>query len=113
MFRVSALMGVAFLAIALLVGASASQDKKDKDKTKGFTPPGMKNIGLSADQKQKISDVHAKYQDKIKNLEKEIADLKSQRQGDYFKILTKDQQEAYLKALTGETKTGGKDKEKN
>src|SRR5262245_7593013 len=104
MFRVSTVLGVAFLAIALFVGASASQDKKDKDKAKGFLPPGMGKIGLSAKQKQEIYEIHGKYHDKIKNLEKEIADLKSQRQADYFKVLTKDQQEAYLKALTGETK---------
>src|SRR5262245_23836788 len=92
---------VGFLAIGLLAGVGVSQDKK----TKGVLPAGMSKIGLSKEQKAKIYDIQAKYHDKIKALEEQMAELKSQRQGEYFKVLTKDQQEAYLKALTGGTKT--------
>jgi hypothetical protein len=104
MVRLSMIAGVAFLGLALLVGGGMSQDKKDKDKVKGKLPTGMSKLGLSNVQKEKILAIDVDYQTKIKALQTQIADLKVLEKGEIFKVLTKEQQEQWVKAITGDKK---------
>ena len=85
MFRLSAVVGLAILGTAFVVGTGASQDvKKDKDavKTKAYLPPGWKALGLSKDQTSEISKIHGAYKGKIKALEDQIQDIKTQEAED-------------------------------
>ncbi len=101
MYRTPMLFGLGFLALSLLVGAGATQDsKKDKDdkKVKGFLPPGFKDLNLTAEQKAKVYTIQGDYKTKIGELDKKIKELKGQEKKDIFGVLTKEQQEKYLKA---------------
>ena len=78
MNRLTAVVGMAFLGMAVLVGSGASQDaKKDSAKTKAYLPPGWKDLGLSKEQSFEISKIHANYKSKVKALEDQIKETKS------------------------------------
>src|SRR5438309_8868959 len=116
MFRLPVLFGLVMLFAALLVGAGATQDKKDKDdkkdppKVKGFLPAGFKDLGLSKAQIEKIYSIQADYKGKIAKLQSEIAEMKKTENKEVFGVLTEEQREKYLKAKGIETKDKGKDK---
>jgi TolA-binding protein len=115
MHRLSMLCGLGMLALALVVGAGASQDaKKDKDdkKAKGMLPPGFKDLNLTAQQKGKIYEIQADYKIKISELDKKIKELKGQESQDIFKVLTEEQRDKYLKAKGVETKDKAAPKDK-
>jgi Spy/CpxP family protein refolding chaperone len=99
-------LAVVMVAVALL-GAAAFQEKdKDKgkkdDKTpaklKGTLPMHYKQVGLSADQVQKIYKIQADYKDKLEDLKKKMDQLKSDQKDAMEKVLTPDQLKK-LKAL--------------
>jgi hypothetical protein len=96
----SKLFGVGLIVVALFVGGAATQEKK----TKGTLPPGFKDLGLSAAQKEKIYDVITDYKAKISDLDKKIKDLKNKEHQEIFKVLTEEQREKYLKAKGFEVK---------
>jgi hypothetical protein len=108
MFRLSAVVGVAFLGAAMLVSTGLSQDKKDKDKIKGMLPPGWKKLDLSKDQIAKIYEVQTKFRADFKKLEDQINELKTKERAEMVKHLTEDQKELLRKLTIGEEK---KDKE--
>src|SRR6266571_6960405 len=94
MYRVTRLMGLGILGLALAVGVGTSGDtKKDKDKEPGKEktpplPPGWKALKLSKDQLSKVHGIMADYKGKIVDLEKKVAELKSQERADMIKVLT-------------------------
>ena len=100
MFRVTSLMGLAILGAALLVGSGESQEKKDK--AKGQLPPGWKKLDLSKEQILKIYDVQGKYKARIRDLEKQIADLRGQEKTEMIAVLTNDQKEMLRKLTLGD-----------
>jgi hypothetical protein len=118
MSRVTTVVGLGILTLALLVGVGVSQDaKKDKDvvtdkdgkdkapgKGKSLSSLGFssKNLKLTKDQTTKMTALSADYDAKIHDLEKKIAELNSQRKAELFKMLTDEQKAVFLKALTGE-----------
>jgi hypothetical protein len=118
MKRVSMFSGLGILCLAFLVGAGTSQDaKKDKDakkegKVKGMLPAGFKDLGLSAEQVQKIYTVQTEYNMKIADLTKQINELKSKRSKEEFNVLTPAQRDTYLKNKGLEVKDKGKDEKK-
>lgn len=101
MTRTSVLVGIALLAVALLVSGGATQEKK----AKGQLPPGWGKLDLKADQKAKIYDIQASYKDKIGNLKKQIQELETQQRAEMAKVLTEEQRELLRKLTIGE---GGK-----
>jgi hypothetical protein len=116
MNRLPVLFGLIALLLALLVGAGATQEKKDKDdpkKAKGMLPPGFKDLGLSADQKGKIYSIQSDYKMKISDLQKKIKDLQAEESTAVFKVLTDEQRDKYLKAKGVDVKGKDKDKDKN
>ena len=102
MFRGSMLFGVSILGLALLVGTSASQDKKDK--AKGQLPPGWKDLELTAAQKEKVYEINAEYKVKIDELTKKVKELEQQRNKARVAVLTDTQKELLAKITLGETK---------
>ena len=105
--------GLGILALAMIVGAGASQDaqkdKGDKDKkevgkVKGQLPPGFKDLGLSKEQISKIYGIQGDYNAKIADLTTKINELKKQKTQEEFKVLTDEQREKYLKAKGFEAK---------
>jgi len=97
--------GIVMLAVSLLVTAGSTQEgKKDKDdkketgKVKGILPAGFKDLNLTPEQKAKVYGIQGEYKSKIAELDKKIKELKGQEQKDIFGVLTKDQQEKYLKS---------------
>ncbi len=119
MQRLTRLMGLGILGLALIVGVGTSGDaKKDKDKepTKEKTPnlpTGLKALKLSKDQIAKIHTIQIDYRDKIGELKKKIKELESQEKADWIKVLTDEQRAQYLKGLIGDDgKDKAKDKEK-
>jgi Spy/CpxP family protein refolding chaperone len=103
MFRLSAVLGMAILGTALLVGTGASQDTgKTPSKTKSYLPTGWKDLGLSKEQGFEISKIHAKYKDKVKVLEEEIKAAKVLEKQEMVKLLTADQKDKLRKLAVGE-----------
>jgi Spy/CpxP family protein refolding chaperone len=100
MTRVSALAGFAILAVALLVGTGTSQEKKDK--IKGQLPPGWKKLDLSKEQVIKIYSIQTQFREKIKQLEQELAKIKTQERSEMIQVLSEDQKEALRKITLGE-----------
>jgi hypothetical protein len=107
MYRVSWFMGLAILGAALLVGSGTSQEKKDPVK-KTLLPQGFSKLNLTKDQKGKMQEVQVKYRMKIKVLEEQIAELRTQERMDLVGLLTAEQKELYRKIQLGEdTKKSG------
>jgi len=108
MYRVSWMMGLAILGAALLVGSGTSQEKKEGKKTQ--LPQGFSKLSLSKDQKAKMQDVVVKSRMKIKALEEQIAELRTQERMDLIALLTADQKELYRKIQLGEDSKKSGDK---
>lgn len=95
-------------------GQDAKKDdmkKEDKGKegsarVRGFLPANYRKLGLSEEQRQKVYKVQAEYDDKIKDLEEQIAEMKAKRSKAVESVLT-EAQKARLKEITS-----GKDKDK-
>jgi hypothetical protein len=103
MVRTSALVGMAVLGLAILVGTGTSQDaKKDPVKTKAYLPPGWKALGLTKEQSLEVSKIHGNYKTKIKALEDQIMEAKSQERQEMVKLLTVDQKDKLQKLVIGE-----------
>lgn len=103
MRRLPVFLGLALFGLALLVNVGDSQDvkkddKKETGKVKGFLPPGFKDLNISAEQKAKIYSIQSDYKSKVADLEKKIKELKVQETKEVFSVLTKAQQDQYLKS---------------
>lgn len=105
--------GLIMLGMALFVTTGFSGGDK---KIKGQLPPGWKGLNLSVEQKSKVYTIQKQYREKIKMLEDQIKDLKSQEKTDMVKVLTVEQKELLKKIILGEDKdkkpsTKSKDKD--
>ncbi len=101
------LCGVALLAGMLLMTGSGlfSQEKKDSPtKTKGILPPYYGKIGLEDEQKLQIYKIQAKYRDEVKKLEEKITDIRAEERREMDKVLTPEQKQKLIQAITGEKK---------
>ena len=111
MFRGSMLVGLGILGLALLVGTSDSQEKKDK--AKGQLPPGFKALDLTPTQTAEIYKINGEFKTKIDDLNKKITDLKGQQKKAQVAVLTDEQKQKYTQYLIGEeTKAKKKDEKK-
>ena len=110
MLRGSMLFGLGILGLALLVGTSDSQEKKDK--FKGQLPPGFKALDLTPAQTAKIYEVNAEFKTKIDDLNKKITELKGQQKKAQVAVLTDEQKQRYTQYLTGEEAKAKKKDEK-
>ncbi|MFN0195138.1 MAG: hypothetical protein ACKVT0_00200 [Planctomycetaceae bacterium] len=72
----------------------------------GRVPSGWAKIGLSAEQKKNIYEIQAKYKEQTDELEKQIEELKAQRDNELMDLLT-DEQKAKLKT---QSKSSGTEK---
>jgi Spy/CpxP family protein refolding chaperone len=107
MLRLSSLVGVVLLGCAFLVNTGVSQEKKDPAK-KTQLPQGFSKLNLSKDQKAKMYEAQTKYRVKIKALEEQITELRSQERMELVNLLTPDQRDLYRKIQLGEdTKKSG------
>jgi hypothetical protein len=104
------LLGLCILGLALLVGTSASQEKKDK--VKGILPPGWKDLNLSAAQKEKVYEINAQFKVKIDELQKQIKGLETERKKAQVAVLNEEQKELLAKITLGEAKKKEEDKKK-
>ena len=100
--RFSLMIGSAILGLAVLVGTGTSGGEK-KEKIKGFLPNGWKDLGLSADQKEKIYKIQMEYKAKIEELKDAERKLKATEKGELVKILTESQKEHLQKLAVGDT----------
>lgn len=123
MSRLSMAFGLGFIALALVVNVSDSQDKKDKDekgkKIVGQVPANWtKALNLTKDQQVKIRAIDAEHKTKIQELEMKVAELKQQSRIEMTKVLT-DDQKTLLAKLSGldtkkdDAKKDDKDKSKD
>ncbi len=122
MLRLSSVVGLGILMLALVVGVGISGDtkkdagdvKKDKETTtkKPMLPQGWKALKLTAEQKKTVYSVMSEYRLKIEGLRKQIADLEAQERAAMLKVLTDDQKALLLKGLTGESTKEKVDKDK-
>jgi Spy/CpxP family protein refolding chaperone len=103
MFRLSAVLGLGILGVALLVGVAETQDAKKDSKGKGNLPPGWKNLNLSPEQKAKVYEVMSSYKSKINELSKQMKQLADQERAEMVKILTDDQRAQLVKPATGDS----------
>lgn len=94
------LLGAGVLTIALLVSSGQSQEKEGK--IKGMLPPGWKDLGLTAAQKEKIYGIMAQYKAKAEALDEQKKALKLEEKGEMSKVLTDTQKELLRKITLGE-----------
>ena len=113
MFRAHALVGIAVLGMAFVVGTGNSQDKdKASTKVKTSLPTGWKDLGLSKEQVFEISKIRANYKTKIKQLEDQIKDAKTHEKQEMVKLLTAEQKDKLRKSVIGEDTTADATKDK-
>ncbi len=113
MFRASAVVGIAVLGLAFVVGTGNSQDKdKTSAKVKTSLPTGWKDLGLSKEQVFEISKIRANYKTKIKQLEDQIKDAKTHEKQEMVKLLTAEQKDKLRKSVIGEETTADTAKDK-
>src|SRR5262245_31915269 len=107
MLRLSSLVGVVLLGCAFLVNTGVSQEKKDPVK-KTQLPQGFSKITLSKDQRAKMTEAQMKFRMKIKALEEQITELRTQERMELVNLLTPEQRDLYRKLQLGEdTKKSG------
>ena len=106
MIRSLSIALAALFLLGLVVNMGKSQDTKmpaanepDKKGTKGQLPQGWKKLNLTGNQKQKIYEIIKDYRPKIKSLEEQIVQLKSQEHLDLLKVLTDAQKAELAKGL--------------
>ncbi len=75
----------------------------------GRVPSGWAKIGLSTEQKKNIYEIQAKYKEQTDDLEKQIEDLKAQRDKELMELLTEEQKEK----LKTQSKSGTEKTEKS
>jgi hypothetical protein len=101
--RIVFVLGVALLTVACTSG----QDKKtdnDDPRDRGGLPPHLKDLNLTAEQKDKIAKTHAEYQSKIDELEKKIADLRTAELNEHLKFLNDEQKKKLIRIVVSEDK---------
>ena len=120
--RSALLVGVfalAFLVTAGLSGQDPKGDPKGKDakaepkvepkgkeaKGKGQLPQNWSQLGLTADQKDKVYKLQGKYNADIDKLDAEIKEMKAKLTKERFEILTAEQKKALEDIL--KKKSGG------
>src|SRR5262245_16144624 len=104
MVRLSALTGVVLMTVALLVGTGYSGDKDKgepkKDPPKKFgLPANWGKLGLSVEQKRKVSATRGAFYAKVKALQEQIDKLKKEEQQELLTILTDEQKDQLRKIL--------------
>jgi Skp family chaperone for outer membrane proteins len=104
-----------FIALALLAGivittnsGLQSQDKKDSPKVKGQLPQNWGKLELSADQKQAIYRVQAKYKEEIAKMREKIKDIEAEERREMVKLLSDEQKKKLQELATGESKEESK-----
>lgn len=97
MFRASILLGLCILFVALLVGTSASQEKK-----KSPLPAGFKALKLTAAQEDKLREIDGQFKSRIDEASKKLKEIQAERTKAQFAVLTDEQKELYIKNKTGE-----------
>jgi hypothetical protein len=111
MHRVSVVVGLVVMGLALVVTGGVSQEPK---KSKGQLPPGWKKLDLSKEQILKIYIIQGEYKSKIKSLEEQLKSLRDKERSEMVKVLTSTQREMLRKLVLGEetkdTPIIGKDK---
>jgi hypothetical protein len=110
MLRSSIVLGTLIVGVAVFVGSTASQEKKDK--LKGFLPPGFKDLSLSAAQTEKIYTINSEYKKKIDDLNKQVNELKGQLKKAQVAVLTDEQKQRYTEYVLGEASKVKKKEEK-
>jgi Spy/CpxP family protein refolding chaperone len=107
--RVVLLAGVFALAVVAGAGLNGQEPKKGdakaEPKAKGQLPTYWGQLGLSAEQKDKIYRLQAKYNDDIDKLEAQIKDLKAKRDKERLDLLTAEQKKSLEDIV--KKKTGG------
>jgi hypothetical protein len=78
-------------------------EKKDSApvRVKGMLPANWGKLGLSADQRQEIYKIQAKYNADIDKLEAKIKELRGTRDKEMKAVLTADQQKKLIEIRTG------------
>ena len=110
MFRRSVLAGAGILVLALLVGTSASQEKKDK--IKGQLPANWKALELTEAQKEKVYEINAQFKTKFDDLNKKLKELQAEQKKAQVAVLTESQKELLQKIVLGEAAKKKEEKKK-
>jgi len=88
------------LGTSLVYGDDAKPAKADaKPEVKGTLPAHFKQLGLSQEQQDKVTSIHADYKAKIDALTKELKELRDKQHEEVAKILTEEQKEHLKKIL--------------
>jgi Spy/CpxP family protein refolding chaperone len=88
------------LTLALLVGLAAGQTTAKK--VTHSTPPELRGIKLTAEQRKAIYQIQDTYRPKVAELQQKIADLRAEERLETFKVLTKEQRSQFLKLVGAE-----------
>src|SRR5262245_3057106 len=105
--RVARILAACTMLAALLLLSSngaVSQDKKDKSpgKITGQLPPGWKDLGLTAAQREEVYKINAEYKSKVDALEEEIKKVKAEQVKKRLAVLTDEQRKKLRDTVGGE-----------
>jgi hypothetical protein len=110
---VSKLLGPSLFVLGLLLvpvlKASADDKKEQAPVTKSPLPANWGKLGLSDEQKTKISQIQGKFKAKIDDLTKQLKELRRDETSAMMEVLT-DAQKARLKELLLDKASGGSGK---
>ena len=99
MYRVRAIIAMAFVLVIMASSVLQGQDKDKKEPPKGVTLPNYYNkLGLSEEQKKKILQIRGEMRDKVDELKKKIDEVETKSRQEWEAVLTADQK-ARLKEI--------------
>jgi len=84
------------------------RDAQPKNKLKGRLPNNYGKIGVTSEQRQKIYKIQAKYRDQMEVLQKQLQDLRKQRDAEVHGVLT-DKQKKLLSDLSSKSSKAATD----
>jgi hypothetical protein len=99
MFGKRIALGSVLIGALLAAGMLFGQQQPSTSKAKGKLPPYWNKLGLSEEQRKKVSAIVAEYKDKIDALKRDISRLEDEEKRELGKILTDPQREELKKII--------------
>ncbi len=99
-------LGSVLVGALLAAGTLFGEQQPAASKAKGRLPLYWNKLGLSEEQRKKVSAIQAEYKDKIDALKKDISRLEDEEKKELGKILTDPQREELKKIIANKALSG-------
>ena len=84
---------VSFFAVTLLHGDEKSTSRDDKQSAKPGLPVYFEKLSFTESQRRRVKAIRENYENRIKDLEEQLRDLRKKERAEMENVLTDDQKE--------------------